>query len=963
MNRLFMKKIGALYLVLILVLATGPVLTAYAGILPPAISAGVESITVTGFVSGATLKLYTSVSALVRDAGAITDSSYTFSNVEPISGGYYVTQTVEGVESSNSNFENSILRTPSISAGVGYVDVGNIYPGASFTLYYANATPVSQSPADMGGTYRYSGLNAGDSFYAQQSINGVFSSGTSLVTVQAPAKPPAPTAAAEVESIAVTGITSGATLKLYTSNGTFVRNAGTVTGSSYTIDNVEPISGGYYVTQTVEGVESSNSNFENSILRTPSISAGVGYVDVGNIYPGASFTLYYANATPVSQSPADMGGTYRYSGLNAGSSFYAQQSINGVVSPGTGLVTVQEPAAPSAAEGLESIAVTGFVSHATLKLYHWDGRLEETASDVSASSYTFENVVPDSLGYYVTQTVNGVESVNSPWVNAKLRTPSVTSGVGYVDVGNIYPGATVTLHELSGTAVSAAPALNPDGTLRFDGLPRGGWYFAVQAINGVVSEGSATIAVQYPPAPAAPASHDGIESITASGYISGATLKLYHWDGTLAATAVNVTGTAYTFTNVVPHHAGYYVTQTVDGMESVNSTWTVANVRIPTAQAGVGMVDVGNVYAGAGLRLYDAANTLVSSSPTDNGDGTFRFSGLNAGGRYYVRQIVNQLLSEASPTVTLPSLPSAPTGITASAGDGYARVKFTAPADNGGSPVLHYIVTVSPGNKTVTGTGTSIKVTGLTNGKRYTFTVKAVNAVGESVPSIASKAVTPYALEAEGDAVQPAQSVVVLVNGEVQDAGTSQTLEQDGIVMTTVTLDDAKLMRILSEKGNGATVLIPLEESVDRVSVLLNGGMIRDMMEREAVLQIQTPYVTYNLSAKDFDLAAILERFEAGTTLADIRMEIRIEEQEGDVVFGTTSLSAAMARVTLLFTKGDATVEITNVKGFVERHIPVPANISPAALVTAYVERQAGIFTSEPVTLTQENGQTFVVIK
>ena len=94
------------------------------------------------------------------------------------------------------------------------------------------------------------------------------------------------------------------------------------------------------------------------------------------------------------------------------------------------------------------------------------------------------------------------------------------------------------------------------------------------------------------------------------------------------------------------------------------------------------------------------------------------------------------------PCVTT-TVPGAPTGVSATAGNASASVAFTAPASNGGSVITGYTVTSSPGGITVTGATSPINVTGLTNGTAYTFTVIATNAVGNSVNSAVSTAVTP----------------------------------------------------------------------------------------------------------------------------------------------------------------------------------------------------------------------------
>ncbi len=78
--------------------------------------------------------------------------------------------------------------------------------------------------------------------------------------------------------------------------------------------------------------------------------------------------------------------------------------------------------------------------------------------------------------------------------------------------------------------------------------------------------------------------------------------------------------------------------------------------------------------------------------------------------------------------------------------DRSAVVSFSPPANNGGSSVLSYIVTSSPGGVAISGSSSPITVTGLTNGVSYTFTVKAVNSAGAGTDSTPSAPVTPKAV-------------------------------------------------------------------------------------------------------------------------------------------------------------------------------------------------------------------------
>ena len=99
----------------------------------------------------------------------------------------------------------------------------------------------------------------------------------------------------------------------------------------------------------------------------------------------------------------------------------------------------------------------------------------------------------------------------------------------------------------------------------------------------------------------------------------------------------------------------------------------------------------------------------------------------------------------------------APTGVSATAGDGEATVSWTAPANTGGLVITRYSAVATPGGRQCSwniGTGGPLQctVTGLTNGTTYTFEVRAINSAGPSALSTPSTPVVPTAGSGGGGA-------------------------------------------------------------------------------------------------------------------------------------------------------------------------------------------------------------------
>lgn len=135
--------------------------------------------------------------------------------------------------------------------------------------------------------------------------------------------------------------------------------------------------------------------------------------------------------------------------------------------------------------------------------------------------------------------------------------------------------------------------------------------------------------------------------------------------------------------------------------------------------------------------------------------------------------LVTAMLVVSGSPANAATVPGSPTAASAAPGHQRAVVSWTAPASDGGSPIVGYRITTYIGFAPVletsfASTATTQTVTGLVNGTGYRFRVQALNAMGLGSFSTASNLVTP------GPTVPDPPTIGVAVGGN-QEATVSWT--------------------------------------------------------------------------------------------------------------------------------------------------------------------------------------------
>ena len=335
-------------------------------------------------------------------------------------------------------------------------------------------------------------------------------------------------------------------------------------------------------------------------------------------------------------------------------------------------------------------------------------------------------------------------------------------------------------------------------------------------IIGTATPGNGQASVPF----TAPASNGGstITSYTATSSPGNITRTLFQaGSGTITVTGLT-NGTAYTITVTATNANG-----TGAASDPSNS---VTPATVPGAPTGVSAT-AGNAQAsvsftapasngGSPITSYTATSTPgnFTGTLTQAGSGTITVTGLTNGTAYtFTVNATNAIgtgaASATSNSVTYAIVPGAPTIGTATAGNAQASVPFTAPASNGGSTIISYTATSTPGSFTGTlnqAASGIIIVTGLTNGTAYSFTVKATNAVGTGAASTASNWVTPATVPGA-----PIIGTATAAGGQVSVTFTQPAFNGGSAITSyTATSSPGGITGTLSQAGSGTITVTGL---------------------------------------------------------------------------------------------------------------------------------------------------------
>ncbi|RWW98742.1 YDG domain-containing protein [Flavobacterium cerinum] len=551
------------------------------------------------FCSASTVANLTATGTDLKWYAALTGGQ-ALANTEVIAtGNYYVSQTINGCESTRTLVAVTVNVTPAPTA---------------VPLAFCSASTVANLTATGTDLKWYAALTGGQAlanteviatgnYYVSQTVNGCESTRTEVaITVNVT---PAPTAAP-------LAFCSASTVANLTATGTDLKWYAALTGGSVLVNTSTITTGNYYVSQTINGCESTRTEVAVTVNVTPAPTAApLAFCSVSTV---ANLT---ATGTDLKWYTVLTGGlVLANTEAIATGNYYVSQTLNGCESTRTEVaVTVNVTPAPTAAPLAFCSASTVANLTATGTNLKWYAAL--TGGQVLANTEAIA-----TGNYYVSQTMNGCESTRTEVAVSVNVTPAPTAAPLAFCSASTVANLTAT-----GTNLKWYVALTGGSVLVNTSTITTGNYYVSQTINGCESTRTlVAVTVNVTPAPTAAPLAFCSASTVANLMATGTNLK---WYAALTGGLVLANSEAITTGN-------YYVSQTMNGCESTR-TEVAVTVNVTPAPTAVPLSfcsasTVANLTAtGTNLKWY---SSLTGGSILANTE-------VLTTGNYYVSQTIN----------------------------------------------------------------------------------------------------------------------------------------------------------------------------------------------------------------------------------------------------------------------------------------------------------------------------------
>ena len=602
---------------------------------------------------GSNLLWYTTATGGIGSNTAPTPTTSTAGDQE-----YWVTQSVNGCESSRSKITVTVISPPAA-------------PQVSDTTYCENALAVALTAegvnllwytAATGGTGSTTApvpttSTAGDQeYWVTQSVNGCESSRSKItVTVISPPAVPQVSDTTYCENALAIALTAeGVNLLWYTAATGGTGSTTALVPTTNTAGDQE-----YWVTQSVNGCESNRSKITVTVNPQPAapLVSDTTYCEndlaIALTAEGVNLLWYTAATGGIGSTTAPTPTT----NTAGDQEYWVTQSVNGCESNRSKItVTVNpQPAAPIVSDTsyCQNTFATALTAQGTNLLWY---NVETGGIGIATAPTPTTNTI-GIQEYWVTQSINGCESIRSKIIVeiSAFAVSPIVSDINYCqdEIATILTAQGTNLLWYSSAIGGTGSTTAPTPTTSTAGTQE---YWVTQNLNGCESIRS-KITVTIHPIPAAPIVLDTSycqDAVAATLSAEGSNLLWY-----TAATGGTGSTTAPTPTTSTVGVQAYWVTQSVNGCESqrvrIRVTiqpaieLTIASFNNPSSCAGSdGSINLSGLLTSTSYTLaYQFNDSIYVQSFISDDNGGFVINNLSAG-LYESITVSNDLCASSS---------------------------------------------------------------------------------------------------------------------------------------------------------------------------------------------------------------------------------------------------------------------------------------------------------------------------
>ena len=219
--------------------------------------------------------------------------------------------------------------------------------------------------------------------------------------------------------------------------------------------------------------------------------------------------------------------------------------------------------------------------------------------------------------------------------------------------------------------------------------------------------------------------------------------------------------------------------------------------------------------------------------------------------------------------------------------------------------------------------------------------------------------------------------VDVIVNGQVENAGTQTISTNNGRVTVEVDVDettvqkkmDAVLAAQQDDQETENVIEVPVTGEGDNIDVSLTGDIVQKMDDNGFTLNVSLDGVSYLIPASEIGISELAAELGTSGDLSKVEIRVEFETPSDETLAKITEQAEAKEyeivipplSFRVIAVNGDTNEEtaVTRFTNYVERMFEIPDGVDPNKITTGIVYNADGTFSHIPTTIVKIDGKYY----